>query len=210
MRLRTILNWSIAMSGALLAVPAFAQDSPGQRLAAVLAVAVEEYRQGVDAQGKIISQTELAEAREAMLNAKDVTRRISGANARDLASLVDSLSSAMLRAAATGTIDSLYTRLNRALGADAVLDPPSRHFDLAAGKTLYLQNCLSCHGPSGFGDGPAAKAVIGPPPAALAGPGSQALAAGLEFRVVSAGVKGTAMAAWGDKLTADQRWDVVA
>lgn len=205
-----ILNWFIAMSGAVLAAPALAQDSPGQRLAAVLAVAVEEYRLGVDAKGNILSQTELAEAREAMLDAKDVVRRISDRNARALAALVDSLSSAMLRAAATGTVDSLYTRVNGVLGDDAVLDPPSRPFDLAAGKALYRQNCSSCHGPSGFGDGPAAKAVIGPPPAALAGPGSHAVAAGLEFRVVSAGVKGTAMVAWGDKLTADQRWDVVA
>jgi high-affinity iron transporter len=205
-----ILNWSIALSGALLAVPALAQDTPGQRLAAVLAVAVEEYRLGVDARGNIVSQTELAEAREAMLDAKDVARRMSGGNTRALTALVDSLASAMLRPAATGSIDSLYTRLNGTLGADAVLDPPSRHFDLAAGKALYQQNCLSCHGPSGFGDGPAAKAVVGPPPAALAGPGAHPVAAGLEFRVVSAGVKGTAMVAWGDKLTADQRWDVVA
>ena len=209
MRLRTILNWSIALCGAPLAAPAFAQDSPGKRLAAVVAVSVEEYRLGVDSHGKVISRTELSEAREALVDAKDVARRLTGDNARSVTLLVDALTNAMARALATGVVDSLYGRFVVALGADAVLDLPSRHFDLAKGKALYQQNCALCHGPAGFGDGPAGKA-LNPPPGVLAGPSAIPIASELEFRIVSAGVKGTGMAPWDDKLTPDQRWDVVA
>jgi mono/diheme cytochrome c family protein len=37
---------------------------------------------------------------------------------------------------------------------------------IAAGEALFLQNCSSCHGPDGHGDGPAAKDRQ-PPPADL-------------------------------------------
>ena len=35
---------------------------------------------------------------------------------------------------------------------------------LARGREIYLDRCLSCHGPSGEGDGPLAKGLTGPPP----------------------------------------------
>jgi cytochrome c oxidase cbb3-type subunit III len=39
---------------------------------------------------------------------------------------------------------------------------------LARGREIYLDRCLSCHGPSGRGDGPLAKGLTGPPPRNLA------------------------------------------
>ena len=42
--------------------------------------------------------------------------------------------------------------------------------NLRAGRQLYEQNCAACHGPQGFGNGPAG-ANLDPPPANLAGIG---------------------------------------
>lgn len=48
--------------------------------------------------------------------------------------------------------------------------PPSIAADplLVRGREIYLDRCVSCHGPSGKGDGPLAKGLTGPPPCNLA------------------------------------------
>lgn len=48
--------------------------------------------------------------------------------------------------------------------------PPEVAVDplLLEGWALYLDRCVSCHGPSGRGDGPIAKGLAGPPPGDLA------------------------------------------
>ena len=44
--------------------------------------------------------------------------------------------------------------------------PPAVASDplLLRGREIYIEKCLSCHGPSGQGDGPIAKGLTGPPP----------------------------------------------
>src|SRR4051812_34005599 len=108
MRPRTIFACFIAMSGQLMAIPALAQDSPGKRLAAVVAVAVEEYRLGVDSRGKVVALQELDEAREALVDARDVAKRLSGDSALRVAALVDSLASAMRRDSPPAKVDAMY------------------------------------------------------------------------------------------------------
>ena len=39
---------------------------------------------------------------------------------------------------------------------------------LVRGREIYLDRCASCHGPDGWGDGPLAKGLTGPPPRNLA------------------------------------------
>jgi mono/diheme cytochrome c family protein len=48
--------------------------------------------------------------------------------------------------------------------------PPAIAADplLSRGREIYLDRCLSCHGPAGKGDGPLAKGLTGPPPRNLA------------------------------------------
>jgi mono/diheme cytochrome c family protein len=78
---------------------------------------------------------------------------------------------------------------------------------VAAGETLYRRHCLACHGASGHGDGPAA-AGLSPPPADL--PVHVPLHSDRQLFVwISDGLASTAMPAFRDKLTAEERWNLL-
>lgn len=84
---------------------------------------------------------------------------------------------------------------------------------VAAGKQLYELNCATCHGPEGRGDGPAAVALT-PAPANLAD-GTMMMDLSdvyLFWRVSEGGAMepfNSAMPAWKDVLSVEQRWQVV-
>jgi mono/diheme cytochrome c family protein len=80
--------------------------------------------------------------------------------------------------------------------------------DAQAGKILYENFCLSCHGPAGKGDGPAAS-TLQPKPADLAALLQSRDDAYLAARI-SEGKDGTAMAAWKNVLNEAQIRQVVA
>ncbi|HNK64545.1 MAG TPA: cytochrome c [Anaerolineales bacterium] len=81
---------------------------------------------------------------------------------------------------------------------------------LVRGADVYKTNCISCHGETGLGDGPAG-AALEPRPAEIAH-STQMLADDLLFyRVSEGGVPfQTAMPAWKGVLTEEQIWDVLA
>jgi mono/diheme cytochrome c family protein len=82
--------------------------------------------------------------------------------------------------------------------AEQPAPPPD---NLADVKTLYVKNCVSCHGTTGGGDGFAAPPLARPPA------NFQAHRPTLDHatRVITEGVAGTAMPAWKSKLTDPQR-----
>ena len=75
---------------------------------------------------------------------------------------------------------------------------------ISRGKAVYTAECLTCHGPSGRGDGPQAKDLE-------KNPGNltklQGQSDGALFWKVSEGKK--PMPTFSSKLTEQQRWDVV-
>lgn len=79
---------------------------------------------------------------------------------------------------------------------------------VSAGSQLFAANCATCHGENGMGDGPAA-AGLDPKPANLHEDHVQALTDGALFYIVSNGVEGTAMPAWGESLGESDLWNVV-
>jgi len=105
------------------------------------------------------------------------------------------------------------------MAATSVLSPlaPSELFrnptpgdssSVARGRSVFQENCMSCHGPAGRGDGPQAKG-LNPPPADLAGGHILSHTDEDLFFWVTNGIDGTAMPAFKDRLTAQQRWDAV-
>ncbi|HEY6461069.1 MAG TPA: FTR1 family protein, partial [Polyangiaceae bacterium] len=82
---------------------------------------------------------------------------------------------------------------------------PSAVPDLAEGATLFAQNCSTCHGASGHGDGPAAAALTPKPADFHSAEAMGGLTPFKAFNVVRFGVKGTAMAPF-TSLDEKQRW----
>jgi mono/diheme cytochrome c family protein len=94
-----------------------------------------------------------------------------------------------------------------ALGAPAArADAPSKTPQLVEmGKASFANNCASCHGPTGAGDGAAAKA-LNPKPRNLA---TESLKQGAKpaelYGTITGGIKGTAMIAF-KHLSEEDRW----
>lgn len=78
---------------------------------------------------------------------------------------------------------------------------------VAAGHQAYQANCVVCHGARGRGDGPAAF-TLDPRPFDLIVHVPQHAPGELEYWIAE-GIPGTAMPSWKDKLSEEQRWQVV-
>ncbi len=76
------------------------------------------------------------------------------------------------------------------------------------GKALYRANCASCHGAAGYGDGPAAVA-LDPKPVDLTAKHTADHTVGDLFWWVTNGIPRTAMPAFGGRLSAADRWDLI-
>ncbi len=100
--------------------------------------------------------------------------------------------------AALDAVPAEYAGATNPLGADAA----------AAGAEVFKTNCESCHGPQGYGDGPAG-AALDPAPKNLVEVAAQAGDDYLYWRI-NTGKEGTAMVAWKGVLTDDQIWQAVA
>ncbi len=105
----------------------------------------------------------------------------------------------------------LLTYLHPATGVDAepVNPVPSSAASVALGRTVYQNNCLSCHGPAGKGDGPIGL-TLNPRPADLslhAVPGVHT--DGQLFAWISNGYPGSAMLGFSQTLSETDRWNLV-
>jgi high-affinity iron transporter len=211
MRSRAVLN---VLLGALIASTAgsalSAQEGPAKRLSSIVGVAVEEYGKAIDASGKLISDIEYDEAVSFLKDAKDVAARLSGARATAAQAALDSLTAAVLAKRPPQDLTVLHDRFSAALGTEGALDLPTKAINLAEGKAIYDRSCASCHGPLGLGDGVAARGMNPAPPAIGTREAMHDVSPALMYRIVSVGIAGTPMTGWAERLSANERWNVVA
>jgi high-affinity iron transporter len=184
-------------------------DHPAQRLSSIVGVAVGEYAKGVDERGKLISAEEHSEATGFLRDASEVAGRLPGKNAEAARAILDTLIVAADADRPPHEITAIYRRFAAALGSEGALELPANGVDAAAGAALYQQTCATCHGAAGKGDGPAAKSLSTVPPAIGTAAEMHGVSPALMYRIVSVGVRGTAMPAW-TAMTPSQRWNVVA
>ena len=210
MRLRVLFAALTALIGFGAAPSLAAQEGPAKRLASIVGVAVEEYSKGINADGRLISQDEYDEAVSFLRDAKEVAARLSGARTVAAQAALDSLIAAVVAKRPPQDLGPLHQRFSAALGSEGALDLPSRTVDLAEGRAIYEKNCATCHGALGRGDGPASAGMNPAPPAIGTSEAMHTVTPALMYRIVSVGVAGTPMAGWADRLSADERWNVVA
>jgi putative copper export protein/mono/diheme cytochrome c family protein/peroxiredoxin len=79
---------------------------------------------------------------------------------------------------------------------------------VANGLQLYGEHCAVCHGAEGYGDGPAA-AALRPRPADLTAKHTADHTAGDIFWWLTHGKQGTAMPGFQDRLSEEERWDLI-
>lgn len=79
---------------------------------------------------------------------------------------------------------------------------------IASGQQLYETHCVSCHGHRGKGDGPEAARLARPPADLTAAHTSQHTAGDL-YWWLGAGIPRAGMPGFGDRLSQEERWDLV-
>src|SRR5579862_3054129 len=199
-----LLFMALALTSALL--PQGIQEEPVKRLANIVGVAIGEYGKGVDAQGHLISAQEHEESVGFLQDAASVAARLSGPQSVAARAIIDTLLAAAQADRPPQELAAIGARLSTVLGSAGSLDLPAHGIDLGAGAGLFAKNCASCHGDHGQGTGQGPDA----PPAIGTSAMMHGVSPALSYRVVSVGVRGTAMPAWGSSLSADQRWNAVA
>ena len=86
---------------------------------------------------------------------------------------------------------------------------PFDTISIANGSALFAENCVACHGLQGKGDGVMAKSFAKPPVDMLTEPHTAKHTAGDFFHWLTFGIPDTGMPVFGDKLSEEDRWDVV-
>ncbi len=196
----------------LLSTVALAQPSVADYQAAVrqlwqlLDYIAVDYEGAVSA-GQIINEIEYAEMRDFTRRATDGLKALPASPERqelvDLSKdLVAAVDAKLDPAEISSTALALADRLLQAYPIPAV---PLSTPDLQLGSTLYQEQCVSCHGVSGAGDGPLA-AGLDPPPIAFTDPDRASSRSPLAlYQATSLGVPGTSMPPF-DQLSEQERW----
>lgn len=185
------------------------QDTAARRLASIVSVAVAEYGLAVDKRGQLISAEEYAEVAGFLKNAREVAGRLEGYDAPAARSALGELIGAVEQKRPPAALEQYRMRMLAALGNAAELELPSMPLDSVAGRRVFTESCASCHGARGLGDGPMARTLSTPVPAIGSMTATPNLTPALAYDVASVGINGTAMPAFGELLTPQQRWEVL-
>lgn len=132
--------------------------------------------------------------------------RLSRIGASRLARVIPALGSQMALIVGAYLI---FTTTAAELSRPPPLENPFRNqaSSIAAGSVIYEQNCVVCHGEEGRGDGPLADS-LSPRPVDLREHTADHTESVL-YQFISRGVQGTAMPAFEESLSDEERWHVL-
>ncbi|MDP1601156.1 cytochrome c/FTR1 family iron permease [Phenylobacterium sp.] len=162
---------------------------------------------GAVSAGRIVSPSEYSEMREFSASVRGRIHALPATAAKpQLVSAAGALVAAVDDKADPAAVAQQARRLaSDLLKAYPVPLAPRQVPDLKRGAALYAEQCASCHGVTGHGDGPDA-AQLNPPPIAFADidRAKQRSLFGL-YQVITQGLDGTAMASFAH-LSSEDRW----
>jgi high-affinity iron transporter len=193
---------------AQLPATAVAQDAPPSAAVAwrLLDYIAVDYP-GAVADGRIVSEAEYAEMREfsASVRSRIAALPASSAKPQLLAEANALVGSVDHRAEPADVARRARTLAADLLKAYPVPLAPQQAPNLVRGAALYAEQCASCHGAVGRGDGPNAKG-LDPPPIAFTdvARANERSLFGL-YQVIGQGLDGTAMTSFAH-LSSDDRW----
>lgn len=191
---------------------AFAQDQ-ARRLVALLDYLGGDYQNAVQ-NGKIVNKDEYAEMQEFSKRIIELIGQLKAIEKTDKAQIEPMLKSLVGEVEKKGdekTVAKLANDAKERLIATYKIVPHPRQLPaLADGRTIFIENCVQCHGPVGKGDGPGRESMNPktPLPANLTDPEFMAgLSPFKAYNTVSFGIENTAMASFA-ALSDEQRWQV--
>ncbi len=189
----------------------------GEKIVMMLNIVNKEYAEGVK-NGEIINADEYGESQVFLAQSEERYSLIANrGNEKKAAENIDSQFAdlatrikgkqepAEIAQAIEGLKSELIAQFNL-----KIVKTPVEPVSLERGKAIYMKNCIECHGLTGEGDGPG-SVELDPPPARLADP--ELTGDGItdpydNFQIISVGIANTAMRAWSDSLSEQERWDV--
>ncbi|HUR70996.1 MAG TPA: c-type cytochrome, partial [Candidatus Limnocylindrales bacterium] len=191
---------------------AFAQDQ-ARRLVALLDYLGGDYQNAVQ-NGKIVNKDEYAEMQEFSKRITELMGQLKAIEKADKAQIEPMLKSLVGEVEKKGdekTVAKLANDAKERLIATYKIVPHPRQLPaLADGRTIFIENCVQCHGPGGKGDGPGRESMNPktPLPANLTDPEFMAgLSPFKAYNTVSFGIENTAMSSFA-ALSDEQRWQV--
>ena len=191
----------------LLVATCIAQANPQvQTIWRLLDYVAVDYPEAVR-DGTVVNQFEYAEMQEFSATVRERLAQLPAHPATEqLASQALDLETAIADKAAPADVESKARGLAEALlQAYPVPRAPDRAPDLAGAAAVYQQNCASCHGATGGGDGVAAVGMDPPPIDFSDAVRARQRSVFALQQVIEQGLEGTAMASYAH-LPEDQRW----
>ena len=191
----------------LLAATCIAHANPQvQTIWRLLDYVAVDYPEAVH-DGAVVNQFEYAEMQEFSATVRERLAQLPAHPATEqLASQALDLETAIAAKAAPADVESKARGLAEALlQAYPVPRAPDRAPDLAGAAALYQQNCASCHGATGAGDGVAAAGMDPPPIDFTDAVRARQRSVFALQQVIEQGLEGTAMVSYAH-LPQDQRW----
>lgn len=224
-----IMNFDIAMvrrrplRGALvsclclfLASVGHAEPDPAAigKLLTIIGAIGEEYREAIE-DGQVVRPVEYEEALAFLADARSRLPGL-GLDAAVVGELEEVGADVEKRIRDLAPVDEVVTRVGvmrngvaQAAGVSGDVFPPASP-SMARGAALFAGYCSGCHGAAGDGRGPDA-AQLQPPPANFRDRAFMAAETPYDFfHVISLGRRNTAMPAWDEALSTQERWDLVS